>query len=126
MKPAWKSCKPLREALGKESFMKVYQILTIFADPSKYDIYHVAKNGLANWSDVKAKGEKALGELSRGNCARCGYIFGKILRQIVDLDESLASLAWDQVESLLNDLGGAVGRGLNDVVAGVAGASGQG
>merc|ERR1712038_1317553 len=97
--------------------MKVYNLMAIFADPSKYDIYHVAKNGLANWSEVRSKGEKALGELERGNCARCGNIFGKILRQIVDSDESLASLAWGQVESLINDLSGVV----SDAVAGASG-----
>ena len=80
LKPAWKQCKPLKKALSRDEHAKVLQLLTIFADPSKYDIYKVAKNALSNWTEVKSKAEKGLTELNGGNCARCGFIFGKGFR----------------------------------------------
>ena len=55
-------------------------MMTVFAEPSKYDLYKAGKHAMANWSEVQTHAEKALAELVRGNCARCGFSFGKLFR----------------------------------------------
>ena len=52
MMPAWKKCSPVKAALGKEDFNRMYQFMTVFADPSKYDLYKASKHALGNWPEI--------------------------------------------------------------------------
>lgn len=52
LKPAWTGCQPVKEALTKEEYRKVLSVMTVFAEPSKYDLYKVGKYALANWAEV--------------------------------------------------------------------------
>ena len=52
LKPAWTGCQPVKDALSKEDYRRVLSVITVFAEPSKYDLYKVGKYALANWADV--------------------------------------------------------------------------
>ena len=91
------------------------QFLNIFSDPSKYDLYKAGKYAIANMSELKSRGAKALNELERGKCARCGFAFGKIMREIVQSDDSLASIVWGQALSLASEIGQVAGSVYNKV-----------
>ena len=77
--PAWKKCPNIRSSKDKK-IKKVTSMLEIFANPSTYNLYTIALNAFENWREVNKDINKAIAELKQTNCARAGFIFGKILR----------------------------------------------
>lgn len=42
-----------------------------------------------NWDKISKASEFAVKELSQGRCARAGYVFGKLIREIMQTEASL-------------------------------------
>ena len=91
------------------------QILKIFAEPSKYDLYKVIKHILANWTDVSGQAEGALEELAQGKCARSGFRFGKLFMQLIESDEYLTSVVWKSAQNIVNSVGSATKKAYDKV-----------
>ena len=73
-------------------------MLEIFANPSTYDLYTIALGAFADWKEVNQDITKALEEFHQGKCARSGFVFGKILRTIIESDSSLTSIVWGGIQ----------------------------
>ena len=43
-----------------------------------------------NWQLISEKTEFAVNELNKGRCARSGYVFGKMIKEIMNSDASLS------------------------------------
>ena len=72
----------------------VTNILEVFSAPSKYDLYNLMLKAFTNWSEVRENTQKAIAECDNGKCARCGFIFGKLLKIVLESDASLTGLVW--------------------------------
>jgi hypothetical protein len=63
--------------------------LDIFADPSNADLYDTTLKVVKNWDQISKSSEFATNELAHGRCARAGYVFGKLIKQIMETEASL-------------------------------------
>ena len=73
-------------------------MLEIFANPSTYDLYTIALGAFSDWKEVNEEITKALEEFHKGKCARSGFVFGKILRKIIESDSSLTGMVWGGIQ----------------------------
>ena len=51
---------------------------------------------------------QALLEINSGKCARGGYVFGKLMKDVFESDASLSSLVWNSGSELFNKAAGSV------------------
>ena len=95
--PAWKQCPNIKKS-NDDQIKKVTSMLEIFANPSTYDLYTIALGAFSDWREVNEEITKALDEFHKGKCARSGFVFGKILRKIIESDSSLTGLVWGGIQ----------------------------
>ena len=115
--PAWKQCPNIKSSQD-DQIKKVTSMLEIFANPSTYNIYSIALATFENWREVNVEINKAIGELDRGKCARAGFVFGKILRKVIESDASLTKMVWGKLEKaaeILSDVGAKAKGAFGDV-----------
>ena len=118
--PAWNSCPSLKaKSETKEEFARVNSVLELFANPSKYDLYKLTVGSVDNWNEVSGQTERALQEIEKGKCARGGFLFGKIMKTVVDSDATLSGLMWNGTSKLFNHTAEKV-RGVSAATAGKA------
>lgn len=95
LQPAIEQCLDGREAIDpskKGEFADIRKWLSIFTDPSSSDIYSVTLKVVKNFDQISEASTAAIKEYQQGRCARAGYIFGKLIRKIMQDDASLTDV----------------------------------
>lgn len=67
-------------------------MLKFFTNAEYSDLYETSLKVIQNWDNIIEKSEIAMRELNQGRCARSGYVFGKLIREIMMSDASLSSV----------------------------------
>lgn len=92
LKPGIEQCldnQKAEDGSSPEGFEEIRKWLDIFSDPSNTDIYDTTLKVVKNWDKISKSSETAIIELSQGRCARAGYVFGKLIREIMLTEASL-------------------------------------
>ena len=95
--------------MAPEEKAKIKEIFALFTDPSAYKMTDMSLKALQNWSTIEADSNKAIEELSQVHCARTGYIYGKLMKKIMDTELNVGKIANEGVKKLGSLLGNMFG-----------------
>lgn len=99
-------------------FEQIKKMVKVFTSPEYAEVYETSLKVIQNWADIQDRTALALNELDQGKCARCGYVFGKLIREIMMSDASLSSALGMGVDYIQQQVGEGVqwfGKGFQSI-----------
>lgn len=72
---------------------------------------------MVNWASIADQSDKAMAELGKGKCARCGYSYGKLMKELIESDESLMAAVWGTAKTIVTGIGEGAKKAFNTVTS---------